>query len=209
MTHQHQPQAPSATEAIDAPVYPEALRLLESRRTLPLRSLAGPGPTPEELRRLLTIAARVPDHGRLAPWRFIVIEGRARETFGRRVDARYAEANPDLPAIKADMWTAYMLRAPVTIVLVSRPDPLSKISVFEQELSAGAAGMALTVAAHAMGFATHWLLKWPGKDPAATSLLGIGETEKVAGFIHLGRPAEVPADRPRPALEDVVTYWDE
>lgn len=200
--------APShAGVAIPAPRHDDALALLEQRRSLPLRSLVAPGPSPEELTRLLAIAARVPDHGRLAPWRFIVLAGAARAEAGDRLDALYLTQNPDLPAAKADMWRLYLLRAPITVVLVSRPDPTAKVPVFNQILSAGAAGMALVTAATAMGYAAQWLLKWPGRDPAAAALLGVGAGEQVAGFIHLGSPAERVDDRARPDLASLVTYW--
>ncbi|WP_127090967.1 nitroreductase family protein [Aquabacter cavernae] len=185
----------------------EALDLLVHRRSLPLRSLVAPGPSAEELDLLLTLAARVPDHGRLVPWRFIVLEGEARGEAGAQLDALYARQNPDLAPAKASMWRDYLMRAPVTVVLVSRPDPAAKVPVFNQVLSAGAAGMALVSAAAAMGYGAQWLLKWPGRDPDAAALLGVKPGEQVAGFIHLGSPAEIPADRPRPQLADIVTRW--
>lgn len=178
---------------------------MEHRRSPPLRSLVGPGPDPATLDRMLAIAARVPDHGRLVPWRFIVLEGDARAAAGDRLDALYARQVPDRPAEKAHMWRDYLLRAPVTVVLVSRPDPVAKIPVFNQVLSAGAAGMNLMLAAEALGFSALWLLKWPGRDREAAALLGVGEGETVAGFFHIGRPAERVADRPRPSLAQVVT----
>lgn len=196
-------EAPLADVSVSA----ETLELLETRRSLPLRALLAPGPTPQELDRMLAIAARVPDHGRLVPWRFIVIEGAAREAAGARLDALYGEQNPGLAPDKARMWRDYLMRAPVTVVVVSRADPASKIPELNQILSAGAAAMNLVVAATAMGFSALWLLKWPGRDPAATALLGVAEGEKVAGFIHIGRPAARVEDRPRPALVDVVTRW--
>lgn len=208
--HSHGHPLPAADDgAAPLEIHPsqEMLARLESRRSAPLRGLVAPGPTPQELERLLHLAARVPDHGRLVPWRFIVIEGAARRTLGERLDELYARQNPDLPAAKEDMWTLYLLRAPVTVVLVSRPDRSSKVPEWNQVLSAGAAGMALTVAASAMGFATQWLLKWPGRDPAATALLGVTPEEKVAGFIHVGRPVHVSEDRPRPVLDEVVRFW--
>ena len=192
---------------IAAPVSHAALELLKSRRSLPLRALVAPGPGGEELDGLLTIAARVPDHGRLMPWRFIVLEGEARARAGERLDGLYKVQNPDLPAAKATMWRDYLMRAPVTVVVVSRPDPTSKIPEFNQILSAGAACMTLIHAATALGYGAQWLLKWPGRDRAAAALLGVGAGEQVAGFIHLGRPAERVEDRPRPALAQVVTRW--
>ena len=196
------PEQPLALRAV-----PAALELLERRRSVPLRALRGPGPAPDELDRMLTIAARVPDHGALAPWRFIVLEGAARAAAGAALDALYARQNPQLPADKASMWGTYLSHAPVTVVLVSRPDAGAKIPVFNQLLSVGAAGMNLVLAAEAMGYAAQWLLKWPGRDPQAAALLGVGPQEAVAGFIHIGRPAIRREDRARPALDAVVTRW--
>jgi nitroreductase len=210
-THGHHTHAPvpEAGEAAALMIAPseEMLARLETRRSAPLRGLAEPGPDREELTRMLTLAARVPDHGRLTPWRFIVVQGEARRALGERLDALYAVQNPDLPASKRDMWTLYMLRAPLTVILVSRPDRSAKVPEWNQALSAGAAGMAFTAAAAALGFSTQWLLKWPGRDAEAAALLGVTRDERVAGFIHVGRPVRLSEDRPRPALEDVVSYW--
>lgn len=192
---------------LDVAPSPEALALLERRRSLPLRALLGPGPTADELDRMLAVAARVPDHGRLVPWRFIVLEGTGREVAGDRLDALYAAQNLGLAADKAHMWRDYLLRAPVTVVAVSRTDPAAKIPELNQVLSAGAACMNLILAANALGYSALWLLKWPGRDPAAAALLGVAETERVAGFIHIGRPATQVEDRPRPKLADVVTRF--
>lgn len=206
--HAHALPADAGPSApLDVPASPEMLERLESRRSSPLRGLVEPGPTEDELRRLLALASRVPDHGRLCPWRFVVVAGVARQSLGQRLDALYARQNPQVPPAKADMWTQYLLRAPVTVVLVSRPDPTAKVPEWNQVLSAGAAGMALTVGAAAMGFATQWLLKWPGRDPEAAALLGVGAGERIAGFIHIGRPTRITEDRPRPALDDVVSFW--
>ena len=206
--HGHAPPADSIpAEPLARPASAEMLERLETRRSSTLRGLVEPGPSEEELRRMLRLAIRVPDHGRLNPWRFIVLSGDARRIVGERLDALYARQNPGLPPAKADMWTLYLLRAPVTVVLVSRPDGAAKVPEWNQVLSAGAAGMALTVAASAMGFATQWLLKWPGRDAEAAALLGVAAGERVAGFIHIGRPSAVSEDRPRPALDDVVRFW--
>jgi nitroreductase len=150
-THHHEADPPLAPpEAIEAPTSAEMLRFLAARRSLPLRSLAGPGPDEEELRLLLTLAARVPDHGSLVPWRFILFEGEARRAAGERLDAIYARQNPDLPAGKAGMWSGHMARAPLLVVVVSRPDRQSKVPEWNQILSAGAVCMNLIAAATAM-----------------------------------------------------------
>lgn len=208
----HHAHAASATDETDTaplliPESAEMLARLEQRRSVPLRSLAEPGPTAGELDRMLRLAARVPDHGRLVPWRFVVIEGEARRELGARLDVLYARQNPGLAPAKSDMWTLYLMRAPVTVVVVSRPDPGAKVPEWNQVLSAGAAGMALTVAASAMGFATQWLLKWPGRDREAATLLGVSAGESVAGFIHIGRPTRLAEDRPRPDPASIVTRW--
>ncbi len=206
--HGHGAALPATPAA--APVIPPSREMVErlaARRSLPLRALGGPGPSPDELETLLTLALRTPDHGRLAPWRLIVVDGEARGVLGERLDALYAAQNPEMAAGKTDMWRSYMLRAPVTVVVVSRPDRGSKVPEWNQILSAGAVGMALTVAANAMGFVTQWLLKWPGRDPEAAALLGVEAGEKVAGFIHIGRAIEGAPERPRPALDAVVTRW--
>lgn len=208
VSHHHRPADEAAPLApIAAVTSDETLALLETRRSLPLRALVEPGPDAPTLDRMLAIAARVPDHGRLVPWRFIVLEGDARSTAGDRLDTLYAEQNPELPPEKAHMWRDYLLRAPVTVVVVSRVDPAARIPELNQVLSAGAAAMNLVVAATAMGFSALWLLKWPGRDPAAAAVLGVGPAEKVAGFIHIGRPAARAEDRPRPRLDEVVTRW--
>ncbi|MEP9377571.1 nitroreductase [Aquabacter sp. CN5-332] len=205
-SHSHVP-AHDGT-AIAAPTSPETIALLKGRRSLPLRSLVEPGPGEDEIAAMLALAARVPDHGRLVPWRFILLKGEGRAQAGDRLDALYLRQNPDLPPVKSDMWRTYLMRAPLTVVAVSRPDPTSKVPEFNQVLSAGAACMNLIAAATALGYAAHWLLKWPGRDAEAAALLGVGEGEKVAGFIHIGSPAEQVADRPRPVLTEVVTVWE-
>ena len=211
--HTHAMPEPLSADAQPLMVPPseEMLARLEQRRSAPLRGLAGPGPTPDELTRMMILATRVPDHGRLVPWRFILVEGDARRDLGERLDALYgAQAKDAVPPVAAppgDMWTQYMTRAPLTVILVSKPDMASKVPAWNQVLSAGAAGMALTVAASALGFTSQWLLKWPGRDPEATALLGLTPAERVAGFIHIGRPVALNAERPRPVLDQVVTSW--
>ncbi len=206
----------AAPAAAGDAIAPDALELarsdimlakLETRRSVPLRAFSDDPVEPADLEHMLALAARTPDHGRLVPWRFILVEGDARRIAGERLDALYAARNPDLAPSKADMWTLYLLRAPVTVILVSRIDPSSKIPAWDQELSAGAAGMNLVLAATALGYATQWLLKWPGRDSEAAAIFGVGAEERVAGFIHLGRQTEKPADRPRPVMAEIVTRW--
>lgn len=209
-SHHANPMAGGEPVAPDDPALhplPEMLHRLATRRSVPMRAFADTAIRASDLDTLLTLAARTPDHGGLVPWRFIVLEGDARRRAGEKLDALYAAQRPELDAAKRDMWTLYLLRAPVTVILVSRKDPTSKVPEWDQVLGAGAAGMSLVVAATALGYATQWLLKWPGRDPDASALLGVGPTERVAGFLHVGRPTERPADRLRPAFAAIVTRW--
>lgn len=196
-----------AEDAAERRADPAMLCRLGARRSAPLRSLGGPGPTAGELEALLRLGLRVPDHGGLEPWRIVVFEGAARGEAGARLDGLYAAQNPGLPAAKATMWRDYLERAPLVLVVVSRPDAGSKIPVFHQELSAGALAMNLEIAALALGFACQWLLKWPGRDLEALKILGVGEGERVAGFLHVGRPTVAVPDRARPDLAAVVSRW--
>ena len=182
------------------------LDLLRARRSVPPMLMSGPGPTRAELDAILAIAARVPDHGKLAPWRFIVIEGEARARIGEVIAAAYAADHPEADAKRLEMERARLAHAPTVVALVSRAGPHIKIPDWEQVLSAGAAAMNLVVAANASGFVTAWLTEWFGYDRRVLDALGLAPTEKLAGFVHIGRASEVPSDRPRPDLAEIVTY---
>jgi len=187
------------------------LAMMERRRSVSAMGLTAPGPSGEELERLLSIAARVPDHAILEPWRFIVMEGAARADAGVLLGEAYRAKNPEMEPAKREKFAGIMSRlfsyAPVAVIVVSRPKPGTMIPLFEQELSAGAVCMNLLHAAHASGFAAIWVTGWAATEPAAMRILGIGEGEKVAGIIHIGTPKEVPPDRPRPDLAARVTRW--
>ncbi len=185
----------------------DAIDLLNRRRSVPARFLVAPGPTREEAERLLTLAARVPDHGKLAPWRFIVAMGAERQVLGDRLWALRRSGTADLPADRVEEEQKRLHDAPLLVVVVSRAAPHPKIPEWEQVLSAGAVCMNLVVAAHAMGFAANWLTGWAATDRAALDALGVGADEQVAGLVHIGTPDLAPSDRPRPALDDVVTWW--
>jgi nitroreductase len=185
----------------------DALELLKTRRSVKPMELAGPGPTPTELDALLTVASRVPDHGKLVPWRFIVFEGDARLRAGQAIAdvylADHPDAKPDLVAFEQQR----LARAPLVVAIVSRAAPHVKIPEWEQVLSAGAAAMNLVLAAHALGFAATWITEWYAYDRRACTALGLAANEKIAGFVHIGRPARPPEDRPRPPLADIVTRY--
>ncbi len=182
------------------------LDLLATRRSVPPPLLGGPGPSRAELETLLAIASRVPDHGKLAPWRFIVIEGEARARVGETIAAAFRADNPEASGERLEQERRRLQHAPTVVAVVSRVGPHVKIPEWEQVLSVGAAAMNLVVAANAMGFSTSWLTEWHTYDRRVLDALGLTPQERMAGYIHLGRAKEIPSDRPRPALADIVTY---
>ena len=185
----------------------ETLELLRTRRSVAPNLLGEPGPTQEEVDLLLTIAARVPDHGRLTPWRFIVIEGDARHRIGETIAAAYKADELAADPSRVEVERARLARAPLVIAVVSRARPHVKIPEWEQTMSAAAVCMNLVIAANAMGFATSWLTEWYAFDRRVLDALGLAPDEHIAGFIHIGRPTTPPVERPRPNLADIVTRF--
>ncbi|MGX7706199.1 nitroreductase family protein [Methylobacterium sp. Gmos1] len=183
------------------------LDLLRTRRSVAPAQLAGPGPSPEELDAILAAASRVPDHGKLAPWRFIVIEGEGRERIGRVVADAYRADHPEADEKRLRLEAGRLAQAPLVIAVVSRAGPHVKIPDWEQVLSAGAASMNLIVAANALGYRTAWLTEWMAYDRRVLDALGLDPAERLAGFVHVGRAGEVPPDRPRPVLAEIVTRY--
>jgi nitroreductase len=185
----------------------DALNLLRTRRSIKPVELAGPGLAREEIDTLLTIASRVPDHGKLVPWRFIVFDGDARLAAGAAIAAAFCRKYPDAKPEQVEYERKRLARAPLVVAVVSRAAPHVKIPEWEQVLSAGAAAMSLVFAAHALGFAANWITEWYAYDRAVLDALGLASHEKIAGFIHIGRPATPAEDRPRPPLSDIVTRF--
>jgi nitroreductase len=183
----------------------ESLELLRTRRSVAPHLLGEPGPTAEQLDLLLTIAARVPDHGRLTPWRFIVLEGEARHRIGEVIAAAYRADEPAADGARVAAERERLARAPLVVAVVSRARPHVKIPEWEQTLSAGAVCMNLVIAANAMGFGTSWLTEWYGFDRRVLDALGLDPDENLAGFVHIGRPTAPPVERPRPVLAEIVT----
>ncbi len=184
----------------------DTIALLKRRRSAPPAVMTGPGPTAEELETILAVASRVPDHGKLAPWRFVVFEGAARERAGRIALMIRLEDKPDLDdKAKAEEFGRFV-RAPLVVAVVSRAAPHAKIPEWEQVLSAGAACMNLIVAARALGFTATWLTEWLAYDARFRAAIGLAEHERVAGFIHIGHAAPI-EDRPRPPLAEIVTTF--
>jgi nitroreductase len=183
---------------------PDALELLKTRRSLKPIELTSPGPSAAEIETLLTVASRVPDHGKLVPWRFIIFEGEARLAAGDAILAAFRAKYPTATAEQASAERTRLARAPLVIAVVSRAGPHVKIPEWEQVLSAGAAAMSLVLAAHALGFGANWITEWYAYDRAVLTALGLKENERIAGFVHIGRPVHPPEDRPRPPLEQIA-----
>ncbi|HEX2216042.1 MAG TPA: nitroreductase [Xanthobacteraceae bacterium] len=185
----------------------DALTLLKTRRSVKPAELVAPGPSPEQLRTLLAVASRVPDHGKLTPWRFIVFEGVAREAASEAIGKVFAEDNPQADAGRLQIERTRLSRAPLVVAVVSRAGPHVKIPEWEQVLSAGAAAMSLVLAAHAFGFAANWITEWYAYDRRVLQRLGLSAEERIAGFVHIGTPAKAPEERERPPLERIVTRF--
>jgi nitroreductase len=186
---------------------PDALKLLTTRRSFKPVELTGPAPTAAEVDQLLTIASRVPDHGKLAPWRFIVFEGEARQKAGAAIAAAFKIKYPDAKPEQVDYERGRLTRAPLVVAVVSRAGPHVKIPEWEQVLSAGAAAMSLVLAAHALGYGASWITEWYAYDRSVLDALGLAAHERIAGFVHIGRPPGAPEDRPRPPLNEIATRF--
>jgi nitroreductase len=181
----------------------ETLALLAHRRSSSAQTLAAPGPSTEQLSDLIRLAARAPDHGKLNPWRFVVLEGAAKAEFVTRIAALAAkQPNPD----KAKAVLAKLANPPTTVAVIFSPKGEAK-PVWEQELSAGAVCTLMLVAAEAMGFGANWITDWYGYDAEALAVMGLTSEEKLAGFIHLGSVTEAPLERVRPDLSALVSAW--
>jgi nitroreductase len=183
------------------------LALLETRRSCRPRDLVEPGPGPDELRRILTIAMRTPDHGKLHPWRFVHVGRDRRDAFAAMLQAAYRIDNPQPGRLEVEAVERFAHQAPELVVALSSPAPAHKIPVWEQQLSCGAAGMNLLHAAAALGYCGGWVTGWAAYSPAVLEALGGREPERVAGFLFLGTAGAELEERPRPALEEVVREW--
>jgi nitroreductase len=186
---------------------PDAIDLLKTRRSIKPRDMRAPGPSPAELESILTIGARVPDHGKLAPWRFIVFEGDARDRAGEVIARVFARKNPNAQPAEIDLEKRRLGDAPLVIGVVSFTKPHPKVPPWEQELSAGASAMNIVTAATALGYGACWLTGWFAFDRDVLDGLGLKADEKLAGFIHIGTASTSNEDRPRPALSEIVTRF--
>jgi nitroreductase len=183
------------------------LDLLATRKSASVKAMGGPGPTEHELQRILAIAVRVPDHGKLTPWRFIVIDGAARLEFGAVLARRWLKLHPGHGEESLAFQRALPLRAPLMLALVSRAAPHPKIPEWEQQLSAGAVGQNILLAAAAIGIGCQWNTDWFAYDSEIAGELGLARNERIAGFFYFGRPREPLEDRPRPDPAHLLTRW--
>ncbi|MCC5885048.1 MAG: nitroreductase [Gammaproteobacteria bacterium] len=183
------------------------LELLLTRRSVKAIDMIEPGPDAGQLDTIVRCGIRVPDHGKLGPWRILRFTGERRRDFGGLLVAAWREANPEDAPQRAELERGRLERAPVVLAVVSRVNPDHKIPVWEQQLSAGAVCQNLLLASHAMGFHAQWLTEWFSYDVTVARALNLSDHERIAGWIHIGSAAGVPAERPRPAAEDVVADW--
>jgi len=207
MTQFSAPSFPVPGEGLSKPsAHPDTVSLLARRRSTLAKDMGAPGPNAEQLQTLIQIGARTPDHGKLFPWRFIVFEGEARDRFGRILESRFREIEPDAPTERFDLERNRFLRAPVVITVVSDVNETHKIPVWEQELSAGAVCQNLLVGANAMGFGAQWLTEWYAFDKEIKAKIGLKPGERVAGFIYVGTAQTAPQERPRKAPR--ISHWE-
>ena len=184
------------------------LSLLTTRRSGRPRDLAAPGPDAAQLRAILAVAARTPDHGKLAPWRFVHVPANARDAFAAMLESAYRAGKDEEPGrLEIEAVHRFARQAPELVVVLSAPVESAKIPRWEQELSCGAACMNLLHAAHAMGFAGGWVTGWAAYSPQVLAGLGAAEGDRIAGFLFLGTPAAELEERPRPDLDAVVRIW--
>lgn len=199
---------PELGETLPACAPSEAtLEMLRRRRSCPVEFMTGPGPDAAQLADILTIAARVPDHRRVAPFRFVIFEGGARKAFGDKLKAAFLANEPDAAPERAAFEEGRFLRAPVVVAVISAPDLGHKTPEWEQRLSCGAVCHNMLLAASAHGFAAQWLTEWYAYDPHIREALGLNETEKVAGFIYIGTATEDPKERGRPDMAALVSRY--
>ena len=184
---------------------PDTIDLLLSRRSGSAKAMRGPGPSPLQLAEILKAGARVPDHGKLFPWRFIVFEGKGRERFGDILAEMFEAGDERQKQIEEER--SRFLRAPIVIGVISAAREQIKIPVWEQELSAGAVCQNILIAAHALGFVGNWLTEWYAYHPGVKVRLGLKPGERVAGFIYIGTSSVELEERPRPAMEKIVSYF--
>jgi nitroreductase len=184
---------------------PTALDVLLSRRSCPARAMTEPGPSKSQLADILRAGARVPDHGKLHPWRFLLFEGEGSERFADILVDILSQGGATKS--QCDEWRARVTAAPVIVGVVSSAQEMIKIPVWEQEMSAGAVCQNILIASHALGFVANWLTEWYAYHPAVKQKIGLNPGERMAGFIYIGTPKEDVVDRPRPEMNTIVSHF--
>ena len=187
---------------------PEVAEFLATRRSNLVKGMEGPGPDAATRDKILEIGARVPDHRKLAPWRFVVFEGQSRADFGHYIGSAFMAQNPSAPADRAIFESARLNRAPLVIAVISSPVVCPRgTPKWEQELSSGAVCFNLCLAAQAHGFGAQWLTEWYAYDASVTAALGVGEGEQVSGFVYIGTPKTQALPRARPDVNKITEPW--
>jgi nitroreductase len=183
------------------------LTFLKTRKSASAKAMGEPGPSADALQDILSIAARVPDHGKLNPWRFVVFEGEARQAIGVAFARRFAELHPDYPHDSKVFQETLFLRAPVVVAVVSTAKEHTKIPVWEQVMSSAAVCFNMVLAAQALGFDAQWQSDWVAYDEGAKAAMGIAAHESVSGLIYMGKSTVLLEDRPRPDTKTLTTFW--
>lgn len=183
------------------------LTLLATRRSGRPRDMVAPGPDDAQLSAMLDIAMRTPDHGKLAPWRFVVVGSDQRDRLAEVITTAYRAERPQAARLEIEALEGFARQAPSLVVVLSSPRPESHIPMWEQELSAGAACMNLLHAAHASGFVAGWLTGWAAYSDAVRDAFGAAP-ERIAGFVFIGSPSQPLEERARPSRDDKVSRWD-
>jgi len=185
----------------------KTIDFLTTRRSTVARMMGDPGPNDDELRQIMEAGMRVPDHGRLTPWRFIVIRGDARDTIGDVIATSFKRNNPDAIQEQIEIEQERLTRAPIVIAVVSRVHREHKIPVWEQILSSGAACQTMLIAAQSTGYAAQWLTEWYAYDSDVKKAIGAEADDEIAGFVYLGNPVGELTDRARPIYDHIVSEW--
>jgi nitroreductase len=183
------------------------LSLLQQRHSIPSRQLGEPAPDDATLKALLEAAIRVPDHGKLVPFRLILLRGDAKLRFGEHLAEQAIRRDPNLPESKREKERYRYTFAPLVVAVIARVYPESSIPEIEQKLCAGNVAYNLLIGAHALGLGAQWLTGWAAYDPDVAQLLGLDGHEHVIGFVHIGTPQIDVPDRDRPALDDLLSTW--
>jgi nitroreductase len=197
------PPAPEFGETLPVEAAPEVVAFLARRRSASAMALAAPGPDEAQLADILRLAVRVPDHGKLAPWRFVILQGAAKDAFAAKItELANSQANPT----KAKAALRKLTRPPVAVAVISRFIP-GEIPEWEQRQSASAVCHQMLLAASALGWGANWITDWYSYDPRATAILGLAEGEQVAGYLYLGTTTEQPQERVRPDVAAITSEW--